>query len=143
MLYVRTEEHLQMSAAVRLQAIASSRATMAAEEVIAQFKRTTPSALSTLAPCRTSQILTSCSSVSVAWLDNGTPDLGAGGGLQYQVNAFVRTDDAGLHPRLLLVSTGYYGYNGSPNLISAQVQVELSLPLSGAGVSTTGYAGGS
>src|SRR5215831_7546550 len=61
-LYVRTEEHLQMSAAVRLQAIASSRATLAAEQVIAQFKRQTPLGLSSLGPCRISEDLAACAS---------------------------------------------------------------------------------
>jgi hypothetical protein len=142
-LYVRTEEHLQTTVAVRLQAIASSRATRAAEQAVAQLKLASPLGLSTLAPCPLSQSLGACSALAFATLDNGSGDLATGGGLQYQVNLIVRTNDAGLQPRLLVVSNGFYGYSGSPNLISAQVQVELSMPSSGLGTFSTGYAGGS
>ena len=47
-----------------------------------------------------------CSSVSFATLDNGALDLFTGGGMQHQVNLFVRTNAAGLQPRLLVVATG-------------------------------------
>src|SRR5215472_16428405 len=142
-LYTRTEEHLQTSAAVRLQAIASSRATLAAEMAVEELKQSTPIGLSTLAPCPLTQAISTCSALAFATLDNGAPDLSTGGGMQYQVNLFVRTNAAGLQPRLLVVANGFYGYNGSPNLISAQVQVELSMPSTGAGTFSTGYAGGS
>jgi len=142
-LYVRTEEHLQTSTAVRLQAIASSRATRAAELAVAQLKQSAPLGLTTLAPCPLTQDISTCSSLAFAALDNGAPDLATGGGLQHQVNLFVRTNAAGLQPRLLVVANGFYGYSGSPNLISAQVQVELSMPSGGLGTFSTGYAGGS
>lgn len=142
-LYMRTHEHLMMTGAVRLQTIAASRATLGVETAIAQLKQAVPTSISTLAPCHISQALTSCTPASFLDLDNGAPDLSTGGGRQYHVNVFLRTNDAGLHSRLLLVSDGFYGYLNSPNLISSQLQVELSMPLSGSGGSiVTGYSGG-
>lgn len=150
-LYMRTHEHLMMTGAVRLQTIAASRATLGVETAIAQLKQQVPSSVTTLAPCHISETLAACTPGRVASLldlDNGTGvDLSAGGGRQYHVNVFLRTNDAGLQSRLLLVSDGFYGYRyagvDSPNLISSQLQVELSMPISGTGGSiVTGYSGG-
>jgi hypothetical protein len=143
-LYIRTHEHLIMSSSVRLQTIAASRATLGAEQTIAQLKQFVPPGLQSLPACHVSESLATCVSTGRVYpfpaLDNGAADLGAGGGLQYQVSAFVRTNDAGLQPQLLLLSTGYYGYNGSPHLMSSLLQVELSMP--GTGMSgCTGYCG--
>lgn len=143
-LYARTEEHLQTVTAVRLQQIAGSRAIRGAEMAIANLKTSSPAALSTLTPCPLTTLVDNCPSILYATLDNGLGgDLSTGAGQQYQVNLVVRTNAANLQPRLVVVSTGYYGYVGSPNQISAQVQVELSMPSDSGGSSSTGYAGGS
>lgn len=143
-LYTRTEEHLQTVTAVRLQQIAGSRATRGAELAVAQLKQSTPIGLTSLLPCAPPTTIDNCPSISFATLDNGPGgDLATGGGSQYQVNLVIRTNAAGLQPRLLVVSNGFYGYTGSPNLITAQVQVELSVPSGSGGTFSTGYAGGS
>ncbi len=150
-LYMRTHEHLMMTGAVRLQTIAASRATLGVETAIARLKQAVPPSILMLAPCKISENLAACTParmVSYLDLDNGTaPDLSTGGGRQYHVNVFLRTNDAGLQSRLLLVSDGYYGFHyplgDSPNMISSQLQVEISMPLSGTGGSiVSGYAGG-
>ena len=144
-LYTRTHDHLLMSNSVSLQGVASTRATLGVESAIARLKQAVPPCLLTLPPCHISETLITCAGSArvfhlITPLDNGTADLSAGGGLQFQVDGYVRTNDAGLQPQLLLVSTGFYGYNGSPNLLSSVVQVELSLPTNGV-PGCTGYCG--
>jgi len=145
-LYARSHDHLLMSTSVSVQGIAATRATLGMESALAQLKQNVPTGLMTLSPCRLSEALTACSGSSrmfpvIARLDNGTADLSTGGGLQFQVDGYVRTNDDGLQPRLLLVSTGYYGYGGPQNqLLSSVVQVELSVPLNGV-PGCSGYCG--
>ena len=144
-LYTRTHDHLLMSNSVSLQGVASTRATLGVESAIALLKQSVPSGLQTLAPCHISETLAACAGSARVFplippVDNGPADLSAGGGWQFQVDAYVRTNDAGLQPQLLLVSTGYYGYNGSPNQLSSVVQVEMSMPTNGV-PGCSGYCG--
>jgi hypothetical protein len=144
-LYTRTHDHLLMSNSVSLQSIAATRATLGVENAIAQLKRFVPPGLQSLTPCHISEPLTTCAGslrvfTVIPLVDNGTADLSAGGGRQYQVDGYLRTNDAGLQPQLLLVSTGYYGRTGSENLLSSVVMVELSMPTNGSS-GCTGYCG--
>ena len=145
-LYTRTHDHLLMSTSVSLQSIAANRATLGMESAIAALKQSVPSGVATLTPCHISETLATCAGSGrrfqfIPLVDNGlTVDLSTGGGRQFQVDAYVRTNDAGLQPMLLLVSTGYYGYTNSENQLSSVLQVEMSMPTNGGG-GCSGYCG--
>jgi hypothetical protein len=143
-----TENQLVMTAALKGQSVASSRATLAAEDYLAQYKANYPSNTINLLPTFDSYADAADGGLGSTLNDvitdyspsSGTHplalDLSAGGGIQYCVDIWRLNRGLNVQPWTVIESFGYYGYSsGSPStclglaalpgVLVSQVEVQI------------------
>jgi hypothetical protein len=144
-----TENQLVMTATLKGQSVASSRATLAAEAYLAQYKANYPQSTISLLPSFDSYADAldggAGSTLPDALTDYspsvGNPalplDLTAGGGVQWCVDVWRLNRGLNIQPWTVLEVFGYYGYRtssalttcqqvaGSPGVIVSQVEVQI------------------
>ena len=130
--HTETESQLVMSAALKGQAVASSRATLAAEAYLAQYKANYPTNTINLLPTFDTYAdavdAGAGSTLPDALTDYsptyGTPsltlDLSSGGGVQWCVDVWRLNRGLNVQPWTVLEVFGYYGYRQSPTLTTCQ-----------------------
>jgi hypothetical protein len=144
-----TENQLVMTAALKGQSVASSRATLAAEAYLAQYKSNYPSNTLNLLPTfdnYTDAIDGGPGSTLPDALTDYSPtygnpaltlDLSSGGGVQWCVDVWRLNRGLNVQPWTVLEVFGYYGYRqtaafttclqvaGAPGVIVSQVEVQI------------------
>lgn len=166
--YFESTARAQMgSLAASGQQIAYSRAKFAADQAIADIRagaivlspsmpqQQRPSAPTGLADCVVGNndcvirgsnavpcLLGNGACTGITPLDNGpTDDLRDGGGLQWDYIIY-RLQNQPLQLRFNILATGYYGYAGSKNLATSQIEVEIDVGTGASGPADS-YAGAS
>jgi hypothetical protein len=144
-----TENQLVMTAALKGQSVASSRATLAAEAYLAQYKSNYPSNTLNLLPTFDSYTDAADGGVGATLPDAltdysptyGSPalplDLSSGGGVQWCVDVWRLNRGLNVQPWTVLEVFGYYGYRQSgtlttclqvaaaPGIVVSQVEVQI------------------
>ena len=158
--HTETENQLVMTAALKGQSVASSRATLAAEAYLAQYKANYPQNTINLLPTFDSYADAvdggPGSTLPDALTDYspsiGSPalplDLTAGGGVQWCVDVWRLNRGLNVQPWTVLEAFGYYGYRSNPGLTTCQQvasasgvivsQVEVQLEQATVAGNTTG-----
>jgi hypothetical protein len=170
--HAETENQLVLTATLKGQSVASSRATLAAEAYLAQYKANYPQATLSLLPTFVSYadaVDGGPGSTLPDALTDYSPSIGspalpleltAGGGVQWCVDVWRLNRGLNVQPWTVLEVFGYYGYRqnagltscqqvaGAPGVIVSQVEVQIE-PATIAGNSTgpgpgagSGSAGG-
>jgi hypothetical protein len=147
--HTETESQLVMTAALKGQAVASSRATLAAEAYLAQYKSNYPTNTLALLPSFDSYadaIDAGAGSTLPDALTDYSPGLGSpalatdltgGGGVQWCVDVWKLNRGLNVQPWTVLEVFGYYGYRtnagltsclqvaGAPGMVVSQVEVQI------------------
>jgi hypothetical protein len=147
--HAETENQLVMTAALKGQSVAASRATLAAEAYLAQYKSNYPSNTLNLLPVfdsYTDAVDGGLGSTLPDALTDYSPsfgspalplDLSSGGGVQWCVDVWRLNRGLNVQPWTVLEVFGYYGYrqNGAlttclqvanaPNVVVSQVEVQI------------------
>ena len=139
-------DNLLMTKAVGGHAIAVSRAEQGAQQTMAQLRVFGMTWSASLQPCA---VIANCTTLNTNYIDLPSPnntntikDLMAGGGMQWDAKVYKLANVGGnisyTSPVFLIVADGYYGFSGSPNMITATVEAEVTLPGNGLGT-CSGY----
>lgn len=150
--HTQTESQLVMTAALKGQAVAASRATLAAEAYLALYKANYPNASLALLPSFDNYADAMAGGAGSTLLDAltdyspglGSPplatDLSGGGGIQWCVDVWKLNRGLNVQAWTVLEVFGYYGYRtdntlttcvqvaNSPGMIVSQVEVQIEQP---------------
>jgi Tfp pilus assembly protein PilX len=140
-LYTQSEQHLFTTKAMAAQQVAVQRAEQGFQIALQGVRASTIPVTSITQFCNTTlaQDCPTTARYTILPVDNGTVlGLSQGGGLQYQYYIIRRNLPGTPVNRYVIQSVGFYGFSGTPNIVSSIVEGDVDVGTSNPG----GLSGG-